>query len=237
MSANAAFRHRADPLGDDRGCSGRGAPSTRSIRQPPHRQALGFGLRCVWELCDEHINNDRRLQRRLGGSRSWPGSIGLTARCAGGSGRTGCMRRTTRGRRRRRGGWPSWPPSNVSSTRTEPCHRRSGLGERRMPGRLTSRNSRTSRRGRDGSARLAGEAIDEPNGPRPACPGGTERVRLDSPTRARPRAPAVARPGRRCCPSSCARPARPSPALRGVGNLVGPRQDLSCFTAGGASVR
>ncbi len=66
-----------------------------------------------------------------------------------------------------------------------------------MLDRRTSRSSPTSRRVRGASARLAGEEIDERNSPCPAGPGGTGRVRLDGAARARPRPPAVARPGRR----------------------------------------
>ncbi len=193
MSANAGARRRADPLGDDRGCSGHGAPSTRSIRQPPHRQTLTLGCAVFWELCDEHINNDRLLQRRLGGSRSWPGSIGLTARCAVGSGRIGCTRPTTRARPRSRAGWLSWPPSNVSSTRTGRCRRPSGRGERPTPDRRISRSSPTCRRRHDGSARLAGEPSAERHGPRPPRPGGTRRLRLDYSPVATAAAPVSAR--------------------------------------------
>ncbi len=47
-----------------------------------------------------------------------------------------------------------------------------------MPDRPTSRSSPTCRRRRDGSARLAGEAVDERDSPRSAGPGGSGRVPL-----------------------------------------------------------
>jgi hypothetical protein len=110
------------------------------------------------------------------------------------------------------------PRSSASSTRTGPCRRRSGLGERPTPDRPTSRSSHTCRRRHGGSARPAGEAIDERHGSRPAGPGGTGRVRLDGPARARPGPLAVARPGRRrdggagCPPVVRPSSDRPAPA-------------------------
>src|SRR5450756_1778458 len=104
----------------------------------PRNANLWLGLRCVWELYDGHVNDNHVLQGRLGGSRSWPRWIGLTARCAGGSVPTGCTRRTTRARPRRRAGWPSWRRSNASSTRMERCRRPSGLGGPPMLARPTS---------------------------------------------------------------------------------------------------
>ena len=95
-------------------------------------------------------------------------------------------------------GWPSWLPSNASSTRTEVCRRRNALGERHMLDRRISRSSPTCRRRPDGSARLAGEAIDQLHDSHPAGPGGTGRVSLDGAARARPSTPALDGAGRRC---------------------------------------